>query len=118
SELLNKFKKNIRKLASKTTDSTWYSEKKLLVTQISGALSKTDIEQWKNGFKDALEKVEANSSFKIFVNMYGFKATDLDAHKRFRGVIPLALADYGWKTGYVNLFEEEAKAMTFRNNRG
>ncbi len=50
--------------------------------------------------------------------MYGFKAVDIDAHKRFRTVIPLTLADYGWKVGYVNLFEDEAQTMIIRKIRG
>lgn len=50
--------------------------------------------------------------------MYGFKAVNIEAHKRFRAVVPLTLADYGWKVGYLNLFEEETQSMTFKNTRG
>jgi hypothetical protein len=50
--------------------------------------------------------------------MYGFKAVNIDTHKRFRGIVPLTLADYGWKVGYVDLFEEEARTMTYKNTRG
>lgn len=105
-------------IATKLTETNWYPEKRLVVTRISGYLDNNDIEYWEKGFKAALEKIEDNSEFKILVDMFGFKATDLEAHKRFRGIIPLVLAEYGWKVGYVNLFEEEAKAMTFKNTRG
>lgn len=101
-----------------TTETNWYPEKRLIVTHISGDLKKSDIERWEKSFNDTLNKIENNGTFKIFVNMYGFKAVDIDAHKRFRGVVPLTLADYGWKVGYVDLFEEEAKTMTFKNTRG
>ncbi len=103
---------------TKNTETSWYPEKGLVVTHISGDLEKTDIEQWEKSFKDTLDKIEDNTTFKIFVNMYGFKAVNLEVHKRFRGVIPLTLADYGWKVGYLNLFEEEAKTMTYKNIRG
>ncbi|GAB2792770.1 hypothetical protein GCM10027275_42130 [Rhabdobacter roseus] len=104
--------------AIKITETNWYPEKRLIVTRISGNLDKNDIEQWEKGFKYVLGKVENNTLFKIFVDMHGFNAMSLDAHKRFRSVIPLTLADYGWKTGYVDLFEEEAKAIRYKNTRG
>ncbi|WPP52172.1 hypothetical protein [Catalinimonas niigatensis] len=100
------------------TETNWYPEKRLVVTHISGDIEKDDIEQWEKSFKKALEQIEDNTTFKIFVNMYGFKAVNIDAHKRFRGVIPLTLADYGWKVGYVDLFEEEAKTMTYKHTKG
>ena len=103
---------------TKITETNWYPEKRLVVTHISGDLEKTDIEEWEKSFKETLEKIEDNSIFKIFINMYGFKAIDIDAHKRFREVVPLTLADYGWKVGYLNLFEEEEKTMTYTTTRG
>lgn len=104
--------------STKITETNWYPEQRLVVTHVSGDLGKTDIEQWETSFKNALNQIEDNTTFKIFVNMHGFKAVDLDAHKRFRGIVPLTLADYGWKVGYLNLFEEEAKTMTYKNTRG
>ena len=103
---------------TKITETNWYPEKRLVVTHISGDIEKDDIEQWEKSFKKALDQIEDETTFKIFVNMYGFKAVNIDTHKRFRTVIPLALADYGWKVGYVDLFEEEAKTMTYKNTRG
>jgi hypothetical protein len=101
----------------KMTQTNWFPEKKLVITNISGDLEKNDIEQWEKSFRETLDNIEDNSTFKIFVNMHGFKAINLDAHKRFRDVIPSTLANYGWKVGYVDLFEE-AKTMTFTNTRG
>jgi len=103
---------------TKFTETNWYPDKRLLVTHISGELDKSDIEKWEKGFKNKLASLEDDTSFKILVDMYGFKAIDLDAHKRFRDIIPLTLADYGWKVGYLDLFEEEAGAITFKSLRG
>ena len=105
-------------LSTKITETSWHPEKRLIVTHISGDIEKDDIEHWERSFRNALEQIEDNSTFKIFINMYGFKAVNIDAHKRFRAVIPLTLADYGWKVGYLGLFEEEAKTMTYKNTRG
>lgn len=103
---------------TKITESVWYPEKRLVVTQISGEVEIHDIEKWENAFRSTLEQIEESTTFKMFVNMYGFNAMNIEAHKRFRGVIPLTLADYGWKVGYVDLFEEEAKTITYKNTRG
>lgn len=103
---------------AKNTGTNWYPEKRLIVTHISGDIEKSDIDQWEECFKSTLAQIEDNTTFKIFVNMYGFKAVNIDAHKRFRDIVPLTLADYGWKVGYVDLFEEEAKTMVYKNTRG
>lgn len=103
---------------SKITKTRWDSASRLIVTHISGDLGKEEIEAWEKSLTESLAQIEDNSTFKIFVNLYGFKALDIEAHKRFRTIIPLALADYGWKVGYLGLFEEEAKSMTIRNTRG
>lgn len=105
-------------MTTKITATNWYPEKRLLVTHISGDIQKDDVESWEKSFKDTLAQIADDTTFKIFVNMYGFKPANLEVHKRFRAVIPLTLADYGWKVGYVDLFEEAAKAMTYRNTRG
>jgi hypothetical protein len=47
-----------------------------------------------------------------------FKAINFEAHKCFRNVIPLTLAKYGWKVGYVDLFAEESSQMEYSNTRG
>jgi len=96
----------------------WYPDQKLITTQISGDVDKADIEQWEYSLTNTLSQLEDNSTFKIFINLYGFKAIDIDAHKRFRSIVPLTLAQYGWKVGYVDLFEEEAKNLTYSNTRG
>lgn len=103
---------------TKIKETKWYPEKRLVVTHISGNIEKSDIEQWENSFKNTLDKIEDYSTFKIFINMHGFKAVDIDTHKRFRTVIPTILADYGWKVGYLDLFVEETKTMTYNNRRG
>lgn len=100
------------------TETHWYPEKQLVVTEISGDIDKADIEKWETSLTQTLAKIEDNKAFKIFVNLYGFKAVNIDAHKKFRDIVPLTLAQYGWKVGYVNLFEEEAKDLVLSTTRG
>lgn len=102
----------------KSTQTSWDADQKLIITHISGDIEKSDVEKWERSFQAALENIPDNELFKILVNMHGFKAVDLDAHKRFRGTVPVTLAAYGWKVGYIDLFDEEAKTMRYIHTRG
>jgi hypothetical protein len=99
------------------TKTEWLPEHRLIVTHLSGDVSIADVESWEKSLHTALDQIEDNSTFKIFINLWGFKALNLEAHKRYRAIIPLALADRGWKVGYVDLFEEAA-SLKFQNLRG
>ena len=102
----------------KIAKTDWISDKKMIITHISGDADKADVEKWEASLHTALSQIKENETFKILVNLHGFKAVDLEAHKRFRNIIPLTLAAYGWKVGCIDLFEEEAKSITYTNTRG
>lgn len=95
----------------------WYPENKLIITHISGEANSDDIKRWEQSLLRTLDQVEDNDTFKIFVNLHGFKAINIEAHKQFRTIIPLTLATYGWKCGYVDMFEE-ASLLQLTNIRG
>ncbi|WP_031527865.1 hypothetical protein [Dyadobacter crusticola] len=102
---------------SKEIGTKWYPENKLVVTQVSGDLDEFEIEQWERGLNEIFEELRDGESFKILIDMHGFQAADTAAHKRFRNIIPQKMAEFGWKVGYVNLFEEEADRMILANYR-
>lgn len=99
-------------------ESQWFPDDHLLITTISGTLNEQEIAQWEDSLQTTLNSIGDNEKFKIFINLYGFKAIDLQAHKRFRTIVPLTLAKYGWKVGYVDMFAEEAQSLTYNNHRG
>jgi hypothetical protein len=102
---------------TKYISTDWYPELSLLATRLSGEINSADIDRWKQSLLEKLSMVEDNSRFKILVNLYGFQAADLPTHKKYRTIIPELLAGYGWKVGYVNLFEEAA-SMQLTYTRG
>jgi len=95
----------------------WVPEESLIITEIKGALSLADVEEWENSLISTLNQLPNNTAFKIFVDMFGFAPKDVEVHKRFREVIPLTLAKYGWKVGYLNMFEE-ANNLKLDRERG
>ncbi|PSR55001.1 hypothetical protein AHMF7605_16560 [Adhaeribacter arboris] len=99
------------------TRTDWYPSQKLIITQLSGNVDSAAINGWEQSLHKSLNLVEDQGTFKILVNLFGFKAMDFAAHKKFRTVIPETLASYGWRTGYLNLFEEAAD-LKLTNKRG
>ncbi|WP_276486049.1 hypothetical protein [Paraflavitalea pollutisoli] len=89
-------------------DTTWNPDAGMIITSLSGQVNSNDIERWERSLQTAFSQLPDESSFKIFVNLYGFKAVDFEVHKRFRSIVPLSLAAYGWRVGYLDLFEEAA----------
>jgi len=87
-------------------NTTWIAEESLVITEIKGPVSSTDIAEWTESLHSVLNAIPENTTFKIMVDMFGIAPQDVEIHKRFRNVIPLALAKHGWKVGYLNMFEE------------
>lgn len=95
----------------------WEAASRLIITHISGEVEKEDVMRWERSLYDALDRIEDGGTFGIFVNLHGFTAANMDAQKYFRGIVPLTLAEYGWKVGYLAMFEEEASKLTLRSKR-
>lgn len=96
--------------------SDWNSKERLITTQISGNAALTDVQKWEASLYAALKEIPDNSSFKIMVDLHGFKAVDFEVHKAFREIVPRTLSNYGWKVGYLDLFPETNIVLT--NDRG
>jgi hypothetical protein len=99
----------------KRKETTWLPEERLIVTSLSGDPDSNDIEEWYQTLKNAIAEIKDHSRFKIMVNLYGFKASNFEAHKKFRVIIPQTLANYGWYVGYLRLFPETR--LTIRSLR-
>ncbi|MEP2671123.1 MAG: hypothetical protein ABJH04_19120 [Cyclobacteriaceae bacterium] len=97
--------------------SQWVGAENLLITRLTGDVNIAEIVKWEKSLLNATEEIPNKSNFKIFVDLFGFKAVDIEAHKRFRSIIPLVLSQYGWRVGYLNLFEE-ANDLTLTSKRG
>ncbi|WP_400190521.1 hypothetical protein [Hymenobacter sp. B81] len=99
-------------------ESSWDAARQLLTTRLSGEADLPVIEQWYRSLGAALAEIPDHGCFKILVDLHGFTAADLISHKAFRSMVPLTLASYGWQVGYVQLFEDEARQITYTHRRG
>lgn len=96
----------------------WFPDTTTIDTRISGNVNTQEVIFWEQSLHHALAQIPDHGEFRIMVDLFGFKAVDFEAHKRFRAIIPLTLSHYGWKVGYVDLFEEHATAIHYSNTRG
>lgn len=100
----------------KIISTTWHPELNLVVTRLSGLLNANDIAHWKATIDETFSGIPDNTTFKILVNLYGFKAVDFEVHKYYRNIIPLLLAAHGYRIGYLDMFPEATVELT--NTRG
>lgn len=94
----------------------WYANEQLLVTKLNGKMNSIDIERWKDSLHAVMDTIPGNTSFKILVDLHGFEAENTEVHKEYRAIIPLLLADYGYRIGYLDMFPEATAEM--QNKRG
>lgn len=97
---------------------SWLPETKTIDTRISGNVNTQEVILWEQSLHRSLADIPSSGEFKIMVDLFGFQAVNFEAHKRFRGIIPITLSQYGWKVGYVDLFSDEAETIPYSNTRG
>jgi hypothetical protein len=100
----------------KRKSTNYLKEKRLVITELSGDLGSEDIEAWQQSLVTVLEELEPGTKFKILVDLYGYKALDFEAHKKFRVIVPQMLAEYGWYVGYLRMFPEASLFIRSRQN--
>ncbi len=100
----------------KKMETLYLASENLIVTDLSGELDTADINEWSASLERTLMQLQPNTKFKMLVNLHGFKASNLEAHKKFRAVIPTTLARYGWYVGYLRMFPEARLTISSKDN--
>lgn len=95
----------------------WISEISLIITRLKGEVDETDVKEWNQSLQETFAKLPNHSKFKILIDLYGFQAKNLEVHKQYREIVPLTLARFGWKVGYVDMFERK-KDLVLTTDRG
>lgn len=88
-----------------TAETTWDTAENLLVTRLQGDITVEDVRRWQTSLQSALSQIAPEGEFKLIVDLYGYELKDIAAHKEMRTVIPLTLADYGFRTALLDLFD-------------
>jgi hypothetical protein len=85
---------------------SWDATSKILVTTLRGKVNEEDVDSWEASLTNTLASIPDGTRFKILVNLHGFEAENMDVHKRYRTIMPLLLAQYGYRIGYLDMFPE------------
>jgi hypothetical protein len=85
---------------------SWHPNEELIVTRLNGKLGIDDIIHWEKDLLQTMEHIPNDISFKILVDLSEFEAENMDVHKYFRNIIPLLLANYSYRIGYLKIFPE------------
>jgi len=99
-----------------TATTQWYQAEQLVVTKLSGKVNSNHVQQWKESLDAVFKNIPEHTSFKMLVDLHGFEAESTEVHKEYRSIIPLLLADYGYRIGYLDMFPEAT--VELRNIRG
>jgi hypothetical protein len=85
--------------------SHWDEHTQIFTVRLNGAVMVADVRKWKDGVQAELAKIPDGTAFKIIINFYGYEMAEIDAHKEMRNFMPLLLADYGFRTALLDLFD-------------
>ena len=92
----------------------WLANEQLVVTRLNGTISSSDVHSWKTSLHAVMNSIPENSRFKILVDLHGFEAENTEVHKEYRTVIPLLLAGYGYRIGYLDMFPEASIDLQYQ----
>lgn len=95
----------------------WLPDESLIITELKGPVDVAAIEAWELSLRGTLDQLPDNTAFKILVDLVGLAPVDVETHKRYRSIVPLALAKHGWRIGYLDMFEE-ANHLPLTTERG
>ncbi|MGV3666784.1 MAG: hypothetical protein ACO1NV_11665 [Leptospira bouyouniensis] len=95
----------------------WEKDSNLITTRLTGPISEADATAWAKDLTQVLQALPEGTKFKIFVNFFGLNPSSVNAHKSYRNVMPLLLSEYGWRIGYLDLFEE-ANGLKITSEKG
>jgi len=111
--------KNVKrkKIMNTEFETKWISDKNLIITRLKGEVNEREVKEWNQSLQETFGKLSNNSKFKVLIELFGFQARSLEVHKQYREIIPLSLANFGWKVGYVDMFERK-KDLVIKSERG
>jgi hypothetical protein len=94
------------------SDIRWNPADRVLISRLSGIVRMVDVERWKADLGVAVGAIRDGKTFGLLSDLSGYEPADLEAHKAMRTVIPLLLAEHGFRTGLVALVGAEEPAVT------
>lgn len=87
------------------TETLWNAETNLLITRLHGIVMLHNVQSWIASLDEARALIPPDTRFRVIQDFYGYEPANLQAHKLMRPVMPLMLAQYGFRTALFDLFD-------------
>jgi hypothetical protein len=98
--------------------STWDPTRSILRTRFSGPAGIAQVVSWRAGLYAAAAAIPARTVFKLLVDLRGYQVGSMDpsVHKVQRDVIPLFLATYHFRTGFIDFFGVKGEVIPIKED--
>ena len=92
-----------------STSVRWIEEKRLLTTRVTGVLTKSDVQSWRDLLHMTGRRIASDTDFRMMIDIRGYEVSEQDreVHMRMREVTPLFLAGHGFTVGFFRLYDEK-----------
>lgn len=78
-----------------------------IMSRLSGTVDEADVARWIELLDRAFTWVPDGTEIVLLSNLHGYEPASVDTHKAMREVIPTRLAAHGFRTGLVDLVDEQ-----------
>jgi DNA-binding transcriptional ArsR family regulator len=94
----------------------WRAESRLLITELAGQVTLETVNAWQEELLETSERIPAGSTFTMLVDLRGYEMGEVErsVHRVMREVIPRLLAAFGFRPGYLDLFEPSQEIAVTR----
>jgi hypothetical protein len=102
----------IRVMAS----SAWDARQAILRTRFPGPAGIAEVVAWRAGLYAAAASIPRLSSFKLLVDLRGYEVSVMEpsVHKVQREIVPIFLATYHFRTGFIDFFGVKGDTVRYR----
>lgn len=97
---------------------SWDPGRHILRTRFSGPAGIAQVVSWRAGLYAAAASIPRGAAFKLIVDARGYSVADIDpsVHKVQREVIPLFLATYHFRTGFIDFFGVKGEVVAAKED--
>jgi hypothetical protein len=98
--------------------SLWDPARNILRTRFTGPAGIAQVVSWRAGLYAAAAAIPRHGAFKLLVDIRGYQVaqTDPAVHKVQREVIPLFLATYHFRTGFIEFFGVKGEVVPVKED--
>jgi hypothetical protein len=97
-------------------DVTWDASLLLLTTRVDRSLSLEEVAEYKYGLAATIDTIASGTSFRWLSDARGYEPlANREAHAVYRSILPKTLAEHGFRTSLLDLYDGEVAVTCVRD---